>query len=124
MAARPASTPDLRRIHKELVRPRRSRLRILIASDPHRPLRTIVLPRALPTVITLGCIALVLTTVLLACGSWKMILKAAVTCSLLAPPPTSKKLAGCPPKCWMMSIVAIASPAPLTRQAMLPSSLI
>jgi uncharacterized protein YcbK (DUF882 family) len=72
MAARPASTPDLRRMHKELVRPRRSRLRILIASDPHRPLRTIVLPRALPTVITLGCIALVLTTVLLACGSWKM----------------------------------------------------
>ena len=47
---------------------------------------------------------------------------AEATCSLLAPPPTSRKLAGLPPAYWMMSIVAIANPAPLTRQAMLPSS--
>ena len=48
---------------------------------------------------------------------------ASVTFSVVAPPPTSRKLAGLPPKCWMMSMVAMARPAPLTRQAMLPSSL-
>src|SRR2546426_925921 len=35
-------------------------------------------------------------------------------CSGEAPPPTSRKLAGSPPASLMMSIVAIASPAPLT----------
>src|SRR6185369_6141920 len=40
-----------------------------------------------------------------------------------APPPTSRKFAGSPPASLMMSIVAIASPAPFTMQAMLPSSL-
>src|SRR6185312_12250133 len=56
-------------------------------------------------------------------GSERMILKAAVTRSLVAPPPTSRKLAGAPPYSLMMSMVAIASPAPLTMQPMLPSSL-
>ena len=51
-----------------------------------------------------------------------MILNALVTCSLLAPPPTSRKLAGSPPKYLMMSMVAMARPAPFTRQPMLPSS--
>src|SRR5882724_2184253 len=51
-----------------------------------------------------------------------MILNAAVTRSAVAPPPTSRKLAGAPPKSLMVSIVAMASPAPLTMQAMLPSS--
>src|SRR5579871_4116777 len=54
-------------------------------------------------------------------ASWVMILNAAVTFSAVAPPPTSRKLAGCPPWCWMMSIVAIARPAPLTMQPMVPS---
>ena len=39
-----------------------------------------------------------------------------------APPPTSRKLAGSPPANLMMSIVAIARPAPFTMQPMLPSS--
>src|SRR3546814_9099642 len=43
--------------------------------------------------------------------------------SLLAPPPTSRKFAGKAPFSLMMSIVAIARPAPLTMQPMLPSSL-
>src|SRR6201986_3487973 len=55
-------------------------------------------------------------------GSRRMILKAAVTRSLVAPPPTSRKLAGAIPNSLMMSIVAIASPAPLTMQPILPSS--
>ena len=49
--------------------------------------------------------------------------KAFLICSALAPPPTSRKLAGYPPASLMMSMVAIASPAPLTMQPMVPSSL-
>ncbi|EDP66521.1 malate dehydrogenase [alpha proteobacterium BAL199] len=53
----------------------------------------------------------------------RMILNAAVTRSLVAPPPTSRKFAGSPPTSLMMSMVAMARPAPLTMQPMLPSSL-
>src|SRR5271163_1050561 len=53
----------------------------------------------------------------------KRISKACATCSAYAPPPTSKKLAGIPPAYLMMSIVAIARPAPFTMQPTLPSSL-
>ena len=49
-------------------------------------------------------------------------LNAAVTRSAVAPPPTSRKFAGSPPCSLMRSIVAIARPAPLTMQAMSPSS--
>src|SRR5262245_8214095 len=56
-------------------------------------------------------------------ASERMILKAAVTRSLVAPPPTSRKFAGAPPWSLMMSMVAIARPAPLTMQPILPSSL-
>ena len=56
-------------------------------------------------------------------GSERMILNAAVTFSFEAPPPTSRKLAGKAPFSLMMSIVAMARPAPLTMQPMLPSSL-
>ena len=55
-------------------------------------------------------------------GSDRMILKAAVTFSVLAPPPTSRKLAGSPPAALTMSMVAMARPAPFTMQPMLPSS--
>ena len=51
-----------------------------------------------------------------------MILNASVTFSAVAPPPTSRKFAGSAPNSLMVSIVAIASPAPFTRQPMLPSS--
>src|SRR5206468_6931648 len=51
-----------------------------------------------------------------------MILNASVTFSAVAPPPTSRKFAGDPPKCLMVSMVAMARPAPLTMQPMLPSS--
>ena len=51
------------------------------------------------------------------------IVKAFLICSALAPPPTSRKFAGSPPASLMMSIVAIARPAPLTMQPMVPSSL-
>src|SRR5690606_23351509 len=48
-------------------------------------------------------------------------LKASVTRSLVAPPPTSRKLAGSPPASLITSMVAMARPAPLTMQPMLPS---
>ena len=38
-------------------------------------------------------------------------------------PPTSRKLAGPPPECLMMSMVAMARPAPLTMQPISPSRL-
>src|SRR4030095_7545818 len=47
-------------------------------------------------------------------ASERMILKAALTFSVSAPPPTSRKLAGSPPAALTESIVAIASPAPFT----------
>src|SRR5579883_545742 len=55
-------------------------------------------------------------------GSLRMSLKAVVTRSLVAPPPTSRKFAGSPPQSLMMSMVAMARPAPFTMQPMLPSS--
>src|SRR5690606_21654393 len=54
--------------------------------------------------------------------SERMILKASLTRSLVAPPPTSRKLAGLPPCRLTMSMVPMARPAPLTMQPMLPSS--
>ena len=55
-------------------------------------------------------------------GSFIIILKPASTVAALAAPPTSKKLAGSPPLNLIMSIVAIANPAPFTIQPTLPSS--
>ena len=50
----------------------------------------------------------------------RIILNASTTRSLVAPPPTSKKLAGWPPCSLTMSMVPIARPAPLTIQPMSP----
>src|SRR5450631_413480 len=55
-------------------------------------------------------------------GFEKMIPKAIATRSAVAPPPTSRKFAGLPPCNWIRSIVAMASPAPFTMQAISPSS--
>ena len=43
------------------------------------------------------------------------------TLSGVAPPPISRKLAGSPPESLIVSIVAIARPAPFTMQPMFPS---
>ena len=56
-------------------------------------------------------------------GSARMIRIAAATLSDRAPPPMSRKLAGSPPARLTRSIVVIASPAPLTMQPIVPSSL-
>lgn len=54
-------------------------------------------------------------------GSDSNILSAIDTCFGPTPPPRSRKLAGFPPFRVMMSIVAMARPAPLTMHPMLPS---
>ena len=48
--------------------------------------------------------------------------KAFLIWSAFAPPPTSRKLAGAPPASLMMSMVAMARPAPFTMQPTLPPS--
>ncbi len=63
---------DLERIRKQQAKPRRARLRIMIAGDPNRPIRTISLPRRLPLVVSLVFGTLAIATVVLACGSWKL----------------------------------------------------
>ena len=55
-------------------------------------------------------------------GSEVMILNAAATLSFDALPPTSRKFAGSMPYSLMMSMVAMARPAPLTMQPIEPSS--
>jgi uncharacterized protein YcbK (DUF882 family) len=63
---------DLERIRKEQAKPRHARLRIMIAGDPTRPIRTISLPRRLPLVVSLVVGTLAIATIVLACGSWKL----------------------------------------------------
>src|SRR2546429_5370819 len=65
----------------------------------------------------------ILMNTALTSGSLMRMRKAFLTCSAEAPPPTSRKFAGEPPAYLMMSMVAMARPAPLTMQATLPSSL-
>ena len=67
-------TLDLARILKQKDKPTKAkaRWRIMVASDPSRPVRTFTLPRLLPTLATLFTIALVAATVILAFGSWKL----------------------------------------------------
>jgi uncharacterized protein YcbK (DUF882 family) len=72
MADARQSLPELERIRKEASAPRRERLRIVIASDASRPLRTFTLPRGLPRAVSLVALVLILTTVVLIAGSWHM----------------------------------------------------
>ena len=62
-----------------------------------------------------------LIRITLTLGWFYKMVKAVVIYSSEALPPTSKKLAGSYPNNLQLSIVAIAKPAPLTIQPMLPS---
>ena len=70
LLSHPPSEP--RPLRKQQDKPRRARLRILIAGDPGRPMRSITLPHALPMVASAVGATLLFATVLLACGSWKL----------------------------------------------------
>jgi uncharacterized protein YcbK (DUF882 family) len=67
-------TLDLNRILKQKDKPTKSRARwrIMVASDPSRPVRTFTLPRLLPTLLSLFALSLIAATVILAFGSWKL----------------------------------------------------
>jgi uncharacterized protein YcbK (DUF882 family) len=72
MANARRSVPELERIRREAAAPRRERLRIVIAGDASRPIRTLTLPRGLPRVVSLVALALIVTTGALIAGSWHM----------------------------------------------------
>jgi uncharacterized protein YcbK (DUF882 family) len=75
MARRPTDpTLDLARILNQQRKPAKAkaRWRVMVASDPSRPVRTFTLPRLLPTVLSLFTVALIAATVILARGSWKL----------------------------------------------------
>ncbi|HEV3032365.1 MAG TPA: DUF882 domain-containing protein [Polyangia bacterium] len=72
MADARRSGPELERIRREAGAPRRERLRIVIASDASRPIRTFTLPRGLPRAVTIVALLLVATTAALLAGSWHM----------------------------------------------------
>ena len=65
--------------------------------------------------------AKILTRIALTFESDSTRLKAVCTRSGEAPPPTSRKFAGSPPAYLIMSMVAMARPAPLMMQPMSPS---
>lgn len=64
----------------------------------------------------------ILTRIAFTFGSFKMIQNASSTRFALADPPTSRKFAGSPPDILIISIVAIANPAPFTMHPTLPSN--
>ncbi|HSZ84019.1 MAG TPA: DUF882 domain-containing protein, partial [Polyangia bacterium] len=72
MADARRSMPELARSRRAAAAPRRERLRIVIAGDASRPIRTLTLPRGLPRAVTLVALALVATTGALIAGSWHM----------------------------------------------------
>lgn len=65
MADRPNIAPDLQRIRKAAARTKRARLRIMIATDPHRPVHTLSLPRSLPKILAFASGGLLLVTAVL-----------------------------------------------------------
>lgn len=69
---RPKTLPQVLQIRKELARPRREPLRIIIAADPKRPVRTVVLPRLLPLVVVGVAAALILVALGLSFTSWRL----------------------------------------------------
>jgi uncharacterized protein YcbK (DUF882 family) len=69
----PDPSLDLNRIlSQQRKKPPKARWRVMVATDPSRPIRTFTLPRLLPALLTLTAIGLVTATVILACGSWKL----------------------------------------------------
>lgn len=74
MASAPPWTaaPELRRVRKELARKRREPIRIIIASDPSRPVRTLSLPRFLPTAVLVAAALLLVAAVGLSFSTWSL----------------------------------------------------
>jgi uncharacterized protein YcbK (DUF882 family) len=59
-------------MRRELGRKRREPIRIIIATDPNHPVRTLTIPRILPTVLLASLAALVLFALALSFSTWSM----------------------------------------------------
>jgi uncharacterized protein YcbK (DUF882 family) len=64
--------PELRRLRKLLGRKRRAPIRIIVATDPTRPVRTLTIPRFLPAALVSASTILLLTAVALSFSTWSM----------------------------------------------------
>lgn len=64
--------PELKRLRRLLARKRREPIRIIITTDPTRPVRTLTLPRFLPAALLVGLVALVVLAVGLSFSTWTM----------------------------------------------------
>src|ERR1051325_5513897 len=68
----PDPSLDLNRILSQQRKTQKARWRVMVATDPSRPIRTFTLPRLVPAMLTLTAVAFVAATIILACGSWKL----------------------------------------------------
>jgi uncharacterized protein YcbK (DUF882 family) len=64
--------PELRRLRKSLAKKRREPIRIIIALDPTRPVRTLTIPRRLPATVVAIVGTLLLVAVILSVSTWSM----------------------------------------------------
>jgi uncharacterized protein YcbK (DUF882 family) len=64
--------PELKRLRKLLARKRREPIRIIITTDPTRPVRTLTLPRFLPVALLAGLAVLVTVAIVLSFSTWTM----------------------------------------------------
>lgn len=64
--------PELKRLRKLLARKRRNPIRIIIATDPMRPVRTLTIPRFLPAALVAATTVLVVIAIGLSFSTWTM----------------------------------------------------
>jgi uncharacterized protein YcbK (DUF882 family) len=67
-----SAAPELKRLRKELARKRREPIRIIITTDPTRPVRTLTIPRYLPLVLLAAATVLVIAAVGLSFTTWSL----------------------------------------------------
>jgi uncharacterized protein YcbK (DUF882 family) len=64
--------PELRRLRKLLARKRHEPIRIIITTDPTRPVRTLTIPRFLPAALLAASAILILVAIGLSFSTWSM----------------------------------------------------
>jgi uncharacterized protein YcbK (DUF882 family) len=66
------AAPELKRLRKELARKRHEPIRIIIATDPSRPVRTLAIPRFVPAALLAASTILVLASAGLSFSTWSL----------------------------------------------------
>jgi uncharacterized protein YcbK (DUF882 family) len=64
--------PELKRMRLKLSRRRREPIRIILTTDPCSPVRTLTIPRSLPTILLTASVLLVLFAIGLSFNTWSM----------------------------------------------------